>query len=258
MSLKPIAVLSVLLLLHIDIIEISAQTESAVAEKSEKAESGEWVVLIDSEGPIGITKVGEKVTVCADVTLDEAPKKLKAVPGKGVVAALSRGNNLLSKQEFGDCEVQLEFLIAKSSNSGVKLQQRYEIQLYDSHGKENLSAKECGGIYPHWKFQGKGKGLKYIDKGVPPNANAAKPAGEWQTLSIIFKAPRFNNDGKKTENAKFVSVELNGQTIHENVEVDSPTGNASTPMPEVAEAPLFLQLDHGAVAFRNVRVKPLQ
>jgi arylsulfatase A-like enzyme len=103
-----------------------------------------------------------------------------------------------------------------------------------------------------------GQGLKYIDEGVPPQLNAAKPAGEWQTLRIVFKAPRFDRAGQKTENARFVSVTLNGQLIHQDVEVDSPTGNASTPLPEVAEAPLFLQLDHGAVAFRKVRVRPLK
>jgi len=61
------------------------------------------------------------------------------VPGSGVVAALEKletggANNLLGKQQFGDCEVQLEFLLGKGSNSGVKLQQRYEIQLFDSLG----------------------------------------------------------------------------------------------------------------------------
>jgi hypothetical protein len=177
------------------------------------------------------------------------------------VAALGKSkfgrvNNLLSKQQFGDCEVTLEFLMGKNSNSGVKLQHRYEIQLYDSHHKQQPTATECGGIYPHWVFQGAGKPLKYIDDGVPPNTNAAKPAGQWQTLKIVFRAPRFDSTGKKSENARFVEVVLNGQTIHENIEVDSPTGNASTPLPEVARAPLMLQMDHGAVAFRNVHVYP--
>ena len=229
--------------------------------KSEQ--DGQWVDLIDATGPTGIAEVGENVTLCSDVKLITDSQNLTALPGDGVVAALSKfdfgeANNLLSKQKFGDCKVQLEFLIGKGSNSGVKLQRRYEIQLYDSVHKEKPSAKECGGIYPHWLFQGEGKPLKYIDQGVPPLVNAAKPAGDWQQLEIVFKAPRFDSEGKKIENARFVSVTLNGQTIHQDVEVDSPTGNASTPLPEVAEAELFLQLDHGSVAFRNVRVMPLQ
>ena len=218
--------------------------------------------VISNEGPVGIAKVGKNTTLCGDVRLKPDSNDLIAVPGSGVIAALSkkwnsRASNLVSKQEFGDCEVDLEFLIGKGSNSGVKLQRRYEIQLYDSHDKVQPTARECGGIYPHWVFRTDGKGLKYIDKGVPPKGNAAKPAGEWQKLIIVFQAPRFDEQGKKTENARFLQVLLNGQMIHENVEVDSPTGNASTPLPEVAKAPLMLQMDHGAVAFRNVRVKRL-
>jgi hypothetical protein len=75
-------------------------------------------------------------------------------------------------------------------------------------------------------------------------------------LRIAFTAPRFDSEGIKTKNARFVSVTLNDQEIHRDVDLDSPTGNASSPLPEVANAPLFLQLDHGPVAFRNVRVKP--
>ena len=88
--------------------------------------------------------------------------------------------------------------------------------------------------------------------------NAAKPAGQWQTLHVVFHAPRFDDEGKKTKNVHFVSVTLNEQQIHRDVEVESPTENASSPLPEVPKAPLYLQLDHGPVAFRNVRVKPLE
>ena len=55
----------------------------------------------------------------------------------------------------------------------------------------------------------------HIDKGIPPKTNAARPAGEWQTLDIIFQAPRFDSAGKKTGNARLVKVVLNGQVIHE-------------------------------------------
>lgn len=232
---------------------------TATAQTTPTSQDGGWVDLISDEGPIGFAKVSSKVSHCGDTTLGSKPRQLEAVAGTGVVASLQRSGipNLVSKQKFGDCEVQMEFLIAKGSNSGIKLQQRYEIQLYDSHGKDKLTAKDCGGIYPHWVPRGDGKGIKYIDEGILPQTNATKPAGEWQTLSMVFKAPRFDDEGNKTENGKFQTVTLNGQVIHRDVEVDSPTGNASTPMPEVAEAPLMLQLDHGAVAFRRVRVKPL-
>lgn len=227
------------------------------------AQQTDWVEIIGPEGPTGVAHVGEQMALCGNVRLDPNAKTLIPVPGKGVVAAPSKirtgeqsDRNLISQQKFGDCEVHLEFLIGEGANSGVKLQQRYEIQLKDSYGKDKPTAMDCGGIYPHWKFGGEGKGLDYIDHGYPPRLNAAKPAGQWQTLAIVFAAPRFDPSGKKTANARLVAVVLNGKLIHENLELDSPTGNASTPLPETSHAPLYLQMDHGAVAFRNVRVRP--
>ena len=224
---------------------------------------GSWIDIVSKCGPVGIAEVGKYMTVCGDVRLGSQATELIPEPGEGVIASVSQQHledvhNLVTKETFGDCELQLEFLMAKNSNSGVKMQHRYEIQLYDSHDVENPTARHCGGIYPHWLFQGEGKPLKYIDKGVPPRLNAAKPAGEWQTLHIVFRAPRFDLSGEKTENARFVLVKLNGKTIHENVELDSPTGNASTPLPEVAKAEVMFQLDHGAVAFRKIRLRPLK
>lgn len=225
-------------------------------------DSAGWVAVISDNGPVGIAEIPEEITLCGDVRLKPDSKDLITEPGQGVVAALSKFNydsdvNLHSKQKFGDCQVHVEFLIGRGCNSGVKMQGRYEIQLYDSHDKKRPTARECGGIYPHWVFQGNGKPLKYIDQGIPPSVNAAKPAGKWQTLKIVFRAPRFDASGEKTENARFVSVVLNDRKIHDDVELDSPTGNASSPLPETPRAALLLQMDHGAVAFRNVRVKPL-
>jgi hypothetical protein len=219
-----------------------------------------WIVLIEDGGVHGFEKLGKSMVICGDVKADPKSKDLSSEDGQGVIAVLSRNpaggrSNLVTRDVFGDCEVELEFAIGRQSNSGVKLQERYEIQLYDSHAVEKPNAKHSGGVYPHWKFGKKGQGLDYIDEGVPPRRNAARPAGQWQTLRIVFTAPRFDEQGQKTSNAKFESVVLNGETVQENVELDSPTGNASTPMKETAMAPLMLQMDHGPVAFRNVRVR---
>src|SRR2546425_183646 len=59
---------------------------------------------------------------------------------------------------------------------------------------------------------------------APTNPTYKKP-GEWQTLKIEFLAPRFDADGKKTSNAKFVKVELNGSVVQSDVEVLGPTGS---------------------------------
>jgi hypothetical protein len=184
------------------------------------------------------------------------PRRLVAQPGKGVLVNGPKGRlpDLVTKQQFTDVEVHVEFLIPKRSNSGVKLMGKYEIQIADSHGKAKLSGDDCGGIYPRAENKPR---YHTIDAGTPPRLNAAKKAGEWQTLDIIFKAPRFDEQGKKVANARFVKVTLNGQVIHENVEVKYPTG-AAWVTKEKATGPLLLQADHGPVAFRNVRIRPLR
>ena len=182
------------------------------------------------------------------------PKKLVAQPGKGiwVNGPTGRTRDLISKVFHGDVELHLEFMIPKGSNSGVKLQGHYEIQILDSFGAKTLSGDSCGGIYPRAELKPK---YHHIDKGVAPLVNACKPAGEWQTLDLIFVAPKFDANKKKIANARFVKVVLNGKVVHDNVELLTPTGNLWT-RPEVATGPILLQADHGPVAFRNVRVRP--
>jgi len=86
--------------------------------------------------------------------------------------------------------------------------------------------------------------------------NASKPPGEWQSFDITFRAAHFDASGKKIENARFVKVLQNGQVIHENVELNAPT-RGSMDAEDVARGPLRLQGDHGPVAYRNIRIRPL-
>ena len=182
------------------------------------------------------------------------PKRLSAKAGKEMLVNGKKGRarDLLSKQAFGDVDVHVEFLIPKGSNSGVKLQGLYEIQICDSWSVKQPKGSDCGGIYPRAELKPK---YHYLDKGVPPCVNACKKPGEWQTLDLHFQAPRFDADGKKTANARFLKVVLNGEVIHDHVELPTPTGHAWHNK-ESATGPLLLQGDHGPVAFRNVRVRP--
>jgi len=86
--------------------------------------------------------------------------------------------------------------------------------------------------------------------------NACKKPGEWQSLMIDFRAPRFDEAGKKTANAKFVKVTLNGQVVQDNVEIAHGT-NVSRNAKEHPTGPIYLQGDHGSVAFRNLKVTTL-
>jgi len=158
--------------------------------------------------------------------------------------------NLLTEMEHADVEAHIEFVVPKASNSGVYFMGRYEIQVLDSWGVKQLKYGDCGGVY------GSCSDPKPDFKGRPPSVNASKPPGEWQTFDIIFRAPRFDADGKKTQNAKFIKVVHNGTVIHENVEVPRPTCAAHW-LDEKPKGPLMLQGDHGPVAYRNLTLKPL-
>lgn len=182
----------------------------------------------------------------------ENPKRLTAESGDGLFynGPTGRAINLVSKQQFGDVDLHLEFLIPKGSNSGVKLMGLYEIQIADSFEKSSVKAMDCGGVYPRAELSPK---YHYLDDGFPPKTNACTAPGTWQTLDIVFRAPRFDGNGKKTENAKFVSVKLNDVVVQENLDVPTPTGHAWHNK-EVARGPILLQADHGPVAFRAIRV----
>jgi hypothetical protein len=215
----------------------------------------EWKDLL-GDNPLEAWRLpSDQWMYAGDAKLDEKnPRELTAVPGKGVlVNGPGRLKDLITKVVFADVEVHVEFLISKGSNSGVKMNGQYEIQIVDSFGKEKLTGDDCGGIYPRATEKPK---YHHLDEGTPPRVNACKKAGEWQTLDIAFRAPRFDKEGKKIANGRFVKVTLNGQVIHDNVEVKHPTG-AAWVNKEMAKGPLLLQSDHGPVAWRNVRIRPL-
>ncbi len=161
--------------------------------------------------------------------------------------------NLQSKIEHGDVELEVEFMIPKRSNSGIYLMGRYEVQILDSYGKADseITVHDCGAIYERWDDSSleKHKGFE----GTPPTTNASTAPGTWQKFEIRFRAPRFDSEGKKTENARFISVVHNGVVLHEDVEASGPTRGGN-----VDEAPfgaLTIQGDHGPVAFRKLIVR---
>ncbi len=183
------------------------------------------------------------------------PRLLVGGPGRGILTNGPTGNlpNLLTKRDFGDVEIHAEFLIPPRSNSGIKLEGLYEIQIFDSFGKAPAKADDCGGIYPRAELL---PSYHHIDDGIPPRLNACRPPGEWQTLDIRFRAPKFNAEGRKVAPARFERVELNGQVVQENVDVPTPTGHAWHDAERPA-GPILLQGDHGPVGFRNLRARPL-
>jgi hypothetical protein len=168
--------------------------------------------------------------------------------GELICAKPHGGNDLLTERTFTDFELHVEF--QATSNSGVYLQGRYEIQIIDSFGVkpklvdkdgnkvEMLDSHQCGAIYGR----------------IAPSKNMAKPPKEWQSYDVVFRGARGTKD-KVTAKAR-VTLVWNGEKVIDNAEIDGPTGSALDG--RVTEpGPILLQGDHGRVAFRNVRIKPL-
>ncbi len=115
------------------------------------AEGAGWISLIGEQELEAWRKPTGAWLAAGDAQLDpKDPTRLAPVPGKGVIinGPEGRTTNLLSKQPFGDIEVHMEFLIPRGSNSGVKLQGLYEVQIVDSQTAKKLTGSDCGGIYP--------------------------------------------------------------------------------------------------------------
>lgn len=160
--------------------------------------------------------------------------------GNQLVNTKGRGVDAYSEQKFGDCVIEVEVMVPKGSNSGIYVMGEYEVQVFDSYGKDKLGGGDMGAIYG----------------AAPPRVNATKAPGEWNKYVIEFRAPRFEN-GKKTANAKFLKVSLNGEVLHEDVEMKGPTPSGVTGK-ESAKGPIMFQGDHGPVAYRNLKIKPLK
>jgi hypothetical protein len=157
-----------------------------------------------------------------------------------------RGGDIVTKRTFGDFQLHVEFWLPDTgqaqgqgrANSGVYLQGSYEIQVLDSY-QLPTSYGDCGGIY----------GI------ATPMVNACRPPQQWQSFDILFRAPKFDDKGNKTSEAR-VSVLQNGVWIHDCVEVPHPTPSG-VDHDVKAPGPILLQ-DHGSpIRYRNIWIRPL-
>jgi hypothetical protein len=209
---------------------------------------GVFAVIHDGEKVLELSKVERK-----SPTLGAKPPEGAKVLFDGTTADLFENGKLIednllaasnpeSKLKLGDHTLHIEFrtpFMPKSrgqarGNSGVYPQGRYEVQVLDSFGLEGKN-NECGGIYS-------------ISE---PVVNMCFPPLSWQTYDMEFTAAKYDEKGKKTENAR-VTVKHNGVVIHDNVDLKDGTPGRDAEGPE--KNGLYLQ-DHGnPVAFRNIWV----
>jgi len=134
--------------------------------------------------------------------------------------------NLRTDQEFEDFNLKLEVNVPEGSNSGVYLRGMYEVQVFDSYKKE-LDPHNMGAIYSR----------------IKPTVSAEKPAGTWQTMDMTLCD-------------RHATVILNGVKIIDNQPIYGPTGGAIK-SDVFSPGPIYLQGDHGKVAYRNIVLTPI-
>ena len=169
--------------------------------------------------------------------------------GDGYFETVPRSGQLVSKDEFGDCQVHLEWATPSEvkgdgqgrGNSGVFLMGTYEVQVLDSWENVTYADGQAGAMYGQY----------------PPLVNASRKPGEWQSYDIIFEAPEFK-DGKMSVPA-YVTVIHNGVVLHHRQAYHGQTFHKRVGVytEHPPEGPLALQ-DHGnPIRYRNIWVRPL-
>ena len=179
---------------------------------------------------------------------DSTPAKWKVIAGCAEVAPGT--GDIQTREQFGDVQLHIEWATPavpkgdgqERGNSGVFLMGQYEVQVLDSYENKTYYHGQAGSVY----------------KQYAPLVNASRKPGEWQTYDIIFRAPKFDEQGKVVDRAR-ITVVHNGVLIQNNVEIYGITYN-DRPAIYIAHPsllPLRLQ-DHGnPIRYRNIWIRRL-
>ncbi|HEU4609751.1 MAG TPA: DUF1080 domain-containing protein, partial [Chitinophagaceae bacterium] len=132
------------------------------------------------------------------------------------------GSNIITTKKFGDFKLHIEFKYHKGSNSGVYLRGRYETQIIDNPLDAHPNSHLFAGIYGF----------------LVPSEMAALGPDQWQSFDITLIG-------------RMVTVVANGKKIICNQEIPGITGGALD-SDEAAPGPIYLQGDHGPIAYRNI------
>ena len=196
--------------------------------------SAEPVTLFDGSNLSNWMMQKEGAWVAEDGLLQPAADKKKA------------GGYIWTKEKYEDFILTLEFKMSEKCNSGVffrtdpknAVQGGFEIQIMDTAGKEKPGKQDCGALYD----------------AMAPSVNAAKPAGEWQKMTITCKG-------------SLINVQLNAQTVV-SVSIDewtegnkNPDGSKNkfkTALRDIERNNhIGLQYHGHPVWFRNITIKKL-
>ncbi|HVE61231.1 MAG TPA: DUF1080 domain-containing protein [Chitinophagaceae bacterium] len=184
-------------------------------------------------------------------------KKAEWIVANKVITVNKAVGDIQTKRSFTDFQLHIEYKIPSNitgsgqarGNSGVFLaapasQGGYELQVLDSYNNSTYVNGQAGSIY----------------KQSPPLVNACRKPGEWQTYDVVWKAPRFNNDGTLKSPA-YITVLHNGILVQNNFELKGHTPYIGKPAySKHGPSPIRLQA-HGdksePISYRNIWLREL-
>ncbi len=176
----------------------------------------------------------------------------------GYVETAPRGGGIRTRGKWADFQLHVEWATPNPphgtgqgrGNSGILINDMYEVQVLDSYRAKTYPDGQAGAIYGQ----------------SPPLVNASKPPGEWQTYDIIFESPRWNEKGELVKKA-CVTVLHNGVVVQNHYELTGSTDGISAAVPwrtlsrYVGPHPpeVFIELqDHAnPVRYRNIWIRNL-
>ena len=184
------------------------------------------------------------VTINPDISTD-----FRKTTGSGIILAnvVKAEAILTTRKNFGDIELEFDFLLSKGTKPAILLQGRYRLNLSDSWAETNPSYKSMGGV---------GKRIEHdfaAFSGAAPFVNVAKAPGLWQHVRLRFRAPQFVNN-IKTSNAVLEEVYINDCLVQQNLELQG-ASEGSVNSGEQAEAPVVFYSGNGVFAFKNFQAR---
>ena len=168
---------------------------------------------------------------------------------EGAMTVVKGTGDIQTKRDFGSCQLHIEWRTPAviegkgqgRGNSGVFLNNTYEVQVLDSYQNRTYSNGQAASIYK-----------QYL-----PLVNACRPPGEWQTYDIIYLAPVFNEDGIKVRSGTLTVIQ-NGIVVQNNIEIKGTTPYIGLPQnPSHGKGPLRLQDHSNPVSYRNIWIREL-
>ena len=153
--------------------------------------------------------------------------------------------DIVTRQQFRDFRLHVEFLVQhEGGNSGVYLQNRYEIQILDGDKTKH--------------------GMGAVINETPSPYHAYNGLGKWNAYDLVFRAARFKK-GKRTEKA-MVTLYFNGKKVHTNQTINQVWGGANSGIDGgndggkgITDTPggLKLQAEGHDVLYRNIWIEEL-